>query len=235
MNEWKRFGDPNKMELGIRWVDDPEPHDRRPAEYGWSMGHLTIYVAGMNLTATMLDGKQQSYVHWYLAPFLDWLATNWEALLHEERLPWPDVGGEPAALACNHALEKWMAADDPHGQRCFDDAQDWYFRHGVRNAAAGGVFPDLFIRRIADDIELSWSGLLMPFTRDGLVFESGADSVRLSVGDVAKAIWKTLDWAVNHTPVSPAQYDDQIAALRTKVQSLRGVAATTCSSAVVYG
>ena len=75
----------------------------------------------------------------------------------------------------------------------------------------------------------------MPFTRDGLVFESGADSVRLAVGDVAKAIWKTLDWAVNHTPVSPAQYDDQIAALRTKVQSLRGVAATTCSSAVVYG
>ena len=218
-----RFGDRAKVELEIRWVDDPEPSERWPAEYGWSMGHLTIRVAGMNVTATTLDGEQQPYVGWYLAPFLDWLATNWVALLHEERLPWPNRGSAPAAIACNHALEEWIAADDQHGRRHYANAQDWYFRHGVRSAAAGGIFPDLFIRRIADDIELSWSGRPMAFTEDGLAFESGAGHARLAVGDVAETIWQTLEWVVDHLPESPAQYDDHIAALRTKVASLRTI------------
>ena len=223
MPEQARFGDPAKIELGIRWVADPEPPDRRPAEYGWSMGELTIRVAGVNVTATKLGGDQQPHVGWYLAPFLDWLATNWVALLHEERLPWPNPGSGPAATACNHALEEWIAADDQHGRQHYANTQDWYFRHGVRSAAAGGIFPDLFIRRVADDIELSWSGRPMAFTQGGLAFESGAGLVRLAVGDVAETIWQTLDWVVNHPPESPAQYRDQIAALRTKVASLHSI------------
>ena len=234
MPKWNRFGDPNKVELGIRWIDDSEPHERRPAGYGWSMGQLTIRVAGVNGTATTNDGAQQSYVGWYLSPFLDWLATNWVTLLHEERMPWPNPGNSPAVTACNQALEEWMAADDVLGKRHYANTQDWYFRHGVRSAAAGGVFPDLFIRRVADDIELSWSGRSMPFTQDGLAFESGAGVARLAVRDVAEAIWQTLDWAVNHAPESPAQYDDQIAVLRTKVASLRNIEYATLARAYVH-
>ena len=218
-----RFGDPAKLELGIRWVADPEPPEQRPADHGWSMGELTIRVANVNVTATKFGGEQQPHVGWYLAPFLDWLATNWAALLHEERLPWPNPGSGPAATACNHALEEWIAADDARGMRHYADTQDWYFRHGVRSAAAGGIFPDLFIRRIADDIELSWSsGQPIAFTEDGLAFESGAGHALLPVGDVAETIRQTLDWAVNHPPESPAQ-DDHIAALRAKVASLRAI------------
>ena len=232
MPKWKRFGDPNKMEFGIRWVDDPEPHERRPADYGWSMGQLTIRVAGVNVTATA-NGDLQPHVGWYLAPFLDWLATNWVALLHEERLPWPNPGNKPAVTSCNHALEEWMAAHDSLGKRHYANTQDWYFRHGVRSAAAGGVFPDLFIRRVADDIELSWSGRSMPFARNGLAFESGAGVARLAVRDVAEPIRQTLDWAVNNAPKSPAQYHDQIAALRTKVAALRNIECGTLARAYV--
>ena len=42
--EWRRFGDPAKMEVEIRWLPDPETFERRPAQYGWSMGQLTIRV-----------------------------------------------------------------------------------------------------------------------------------------------------------------------------------------------
>ena len=223
MSELTRFGDPAKVELGIRWVEDPEPPERRPAGYGWSMGQLTIRVAGMNVTATTFGDEQQPYVGWYLAPFLDWLATNWAALLHEERFPWPNPGSGPAAIACNHALEEWMTADDPYGQQHYANAQDWYFRHGVRSAAAGGIFPDMFIRRVADDIELSWSGLPMAFTQNGLAFESGAGHARLPVAEVADVIWQTLEWAVSQPPQSPVPYQNHIATLRTKVASLRSV------------
>ena len=233
MSEWMRFGDPAKVELAIRWFEDAEPPERRPASYGWSMGQLTIRVAGMNVTATTLGDEQQPYVGWYLAPFLEWLATNWVALLHEERLPWPNPGSGPAATACNHALEEWMTADDPHGRQHYASAQDWYFRHGVRSAAAGGIFPDMFIRRVADDIELSWSGRPMAFTREGLAFESGAGHARLPVAEVADVIWRTLDWAVTHPPQSPSLYQHHIAALRTKVESLRSVEYTELVRACV--
>ena len=235
MPESRRFGDPAKMELEIRWVDDPEPPERRPADYGWSMGQLTIRVAGMNVTATTLGGEQRSHVCWYLGPFLDWLATNWVAVLHEERLPWPSPGSAPAALACNHALDEWMAADDPQGQQHYANVQDWYFRHGVRSAAAGGVFPDLFIRRVADDIEVSWSGRRAPFARAGLAFESGAGVARLAVPDVAEAIWQTLDWFVDHPRQSPAQYQGQIAALCTKVAALHNVGHSALAHRYVHG
>ena len=211
------------MALEIRWVADAEPFEHRPAQYGWSMGQLTIRVAGVNVTGTTRGSKRQPYVGWYLAPLLDWLATNWVALLHEERLPWPNPGSKSAAMACNHALEEWMTADDPHGQRHYANVQDWYLRHGVRSAAAGGIFPDLFIRRVADDVELSWSGLPAPFAKDGLAFESGTGLARLPVRDVAEVIWQALDWAVSHPPESPARYRAHIAALRRKVASLRNI------------
>lgn len=234
MPEWNEFGDPAKVALGVRWQPDCDPPEQRPAEYGWSMGQLTIHVAGVNVTATTHGTEQQPYVGWYLAPFLDWLATNWVALLHEERLPWPDPGSAPAAIACNDALEEWTIADDPQGQRNYANAQEWYFRHGVRSAAAGGIFPDLFIRRVADDIELSWSGRPMAFTREGLAFESGSGHARLPVGEVADVIWQALNWAVSHPPASPAQYHDQIAALRTKVTKLRSIAYPALASACVH-
>lgn len=217
------FGDPATVQMCLRWVGDRDPPEQRPAAYGWSMGQLTIRVAGVNITATRLGEEQQPYVGWYLAPFLDWLATNWAALLHEERYPWPRPTAAPAAIACNRALDQLMAADDPAGRRDYAKAQDWYFRHGLRSAAAGGIFPDLFIRRVADEIELSWSGLPTEFTREGLVFESGAGYALLPVADVASAIWQTLEWAVDHPPVSSTGHRDDVAALRTKVRALRAL------------
>ena len=223
MPDWMHFGDPATVQIGIRWVDDCEPPEQRPAAYGWSMGQLTMHVAGVNVTATRLGEQQQPFVGWYLAPFLDWLATNWVALLHDERFPWPDLGTATAATACNRALDGWMAADDLQGRQHYGDAQDWYLRHGVRSAAAGGIYPDLFIRRVADDIELSWSGTPLEFTRDGLALESGAGHARLPVREVAETILQTLEWAVGHPPESPPQYHDQIATLQAKVGALRDI------------
>ena len=155
---------------------------------------------------------------------MEWLTANWRTLLHEDdRYPWPDSSGEPAAMACNSALDQWATANDPQGSEHYESAQDWYFRHGLRSAAAGGLFPDLFIRRVADDIELSWSGTPPEFTPDGFAFESGPGHARLPVGDVAETLRKTLEWATSCPPRSPVQYHDQIATLRTKVTALCGV------------
>ena len=190
------------------------------------MGELEVTAAGVNLTASVLDGHRQSHVGWYLSPVLGWLAENWTALMHEERFSWHDRSGAPAADACRHSLQ-WTAADDPHGEETWCSAQAWYKRHGLRSAAMGGIFPDLFIRRFADDIELSWSGLPVEFVPAGLAFESGAGQVRLPAMEIAEPLWRTLCWAVDHPPQTLAIYQNDIDALKAKVRELRKVNALT--------
>ena len=136
-------------------------------------GRTTDQRSGRPTDWHALGDHSRSFVRWYLAPVLDWLATNWPALLHQERTPWRRTGA-PTALECRQAFDQWIAATDDYGQRRLASVQRWYRKHGLRSAAAGGIFPDLFIRRFADDVELSWSAEPPPFTPDGLTFETGA-------------------------------------------------------------
>ena len=126
------------------------------------------------------------------------------------------IGG-PAAIACRRSL-RWIA--DPHRAATASNAQNWYKRHGLRSAAAGGIFPDLFIRRLADDIELSWSGREAEYSPPGFRFESGAGQARLPVTVVGAAIARALEWVAENPPRSPASYRANIAALRDRVRSL---------------
>ena len=187
------------------------------------MGEIEITAAGVCLTASGSDGHRQPHVGWYLSPLLGWLADNWHALLHEERYSWRSKTAAPAAIACRQALS-WIAADDPAGEENWCHTQAWYQRHGVRSAATGGIFPDLFIRRFADDIELSWSGLSAEFSPPGLAFESAAGQLRLPVMDVAGPLWRTLCWAAENPPhdhAADAGFRADVAALQARARLLR--------------
>ena len=220
----QRFGDAGPFRVVARWVDDPQPTGRRPVGYGWSMGELGIEVLGVSLTATHVGDHAQSFVGWYLAPFLDWLATNWAALFHEERTPWAGRIGAPAAMACRQSIGEWIADDDAAGRGRFAEVQRWYQAHGLRSAAAGGLFPDLFIRRVADDVELSWLPQPPPFAPDGLIFKAAAGHVRLAVDHVARPLWQLLDWATTKPPELATPRDREYHTLLCeKVQRLRSL------------
>ena len=184
------------------------------------MGEIEITAAGTCLTASELDGCRQRHVGWYLSPMLHWLADNWIALLHEERFSWPNnKTAAPAAIACRAALG-WVAPDDPRREEIWTNTQDWYRRHALRSTATGGIFPDLFIRRFADDVELSWSGLPVEYSPPGLVFESGAGQLRLPVIDAARPLWQTLCWGADQAATG-AGFDADVVALKDKVRRLR--------------
>ncbi len=219
MSEWARFGRPDAFEVGLRWVDDPAVPQRRPAGHGWSMGQLELSVAGVSLTASARANQRQAHVGWYLSPVLGWLAEHWGALLHEERFAWDERSALPAAVTCSRILD-WVP-EDAGGARRYEVAQAWYRRHAIRSAALGGLFPDLYVRRMADDIELSWSGDSPEFAPSGLVFESGAGRARLSVADFARPLWQLLQWAAENPPAAPASFRADIEAFQAKVRSLR--------------
>lgn len=231
MGEWTRFGRPDAFEVGLRWVDDPAAPKRRPAGHGWSMGQLELSVAGVSLTASARGNEWQDHVGWYLSPVLVWLADNWGALLHEERFGWEERSADPAAVTCGRILD-WVSSD-PGGVRRYELAQAWYRRHAIRSAALGGLFPDLYIRRIADDIELSWSGDPPEFAPPGLLFESGAGCARLSVSDFALPLWQLLQWAAENPPRAPADFQEDIEVFQSKVRNLHTLEASDLSGEYV--
>jgi Zn-dependent peptidase ImmA (M78 family) len=200
MSEFKVFGDPDRFQLAIRWADDREPRSRRPSRHGWSMGDIKITVAGQVLTRRKRGGRAQEHVGWYLAPMFGWIAENWIFLLHEEDFAWTEKSAAPAAVACHRAIDKWIAARDDSGRAHYARIQAWYQRHALRAASEGGLFPDFFVRRFLDDVEVSWSADPPFFAPDGFMFASEPGMARLAVEDVAVPLWEALVWAASRPP-----------------------------------
>ncbi|CAN5918046.1 hypothetical protein BH11PSE3_BH11PSE3_09840 [soil metagenome] len=206
MSEFALFGTPERFEIAVRWVRDAEPRARRPAGFGWSMGDFRITVANHVLTGSRRGSLRQEHVGWYLAPLFDWMASNWAALLHEEDFAWPERSAAPAVVACHRALDQSIGLKDSQGRARYKDAQAWYYRHALRSAAEGGLFPDLFIRRMMDDIEVSWSAEPPLFAPDGFRFSTEPGVARLPVEDVAGPLWQALSWAATE-PLSLDERD----------------------------
>ncbi len=234
MNDFAVFGNPERFEIAVRWTRDAEPRARRPAGHGWSMGDLRTTVAGHVLTGSRRKTVGQMHVGWYLAPFFDWTASNWAALLHEEDFAWPERSGAPAIVACHRALDRTIGVKDAAGRARYKATQAWYFRHALRSAAEGGLFPDLFVRRMVDDIELSWSAAPPLFAPDGFSFSVEPGVARLPVEDVAGPLWDALTWAAANQP--PALDDNDFAswrALADKIGRIRSMSAVDLDRAYV--
>lgn len=200
MSDLIQHGDPSRFAIALRWVADSEPRSQRPTAHGWSMGDLRITVGGTVITRSTHRGRVQGHVGWYLSPLIDWLATNWTFLLHEEDFDWQEPTGLPAAVACRKALHTWINADDPVGRERYRAVQAWYRRHGLRAVAEGGLFPDLFIRRLMDDAELSWNAAPPIHAPDGFTFMAEPAHASFAIDDIAAPLWAALRWFANAPP-----------------------------------
>jgi Zn-dependent peptidase ImmA (M78 family) len=234
MAEFVVFGDPARFEIAVRWTSDAEPRAQRPAVHGWSTGDLRLTVADKVVTRSHRGAASQAHIGWYLLPLFDWLASNWIALLHEEDFAWHERSGAPAVVACHHALDRWIGARDTDGRTRYQAIQAWYFRHGIRSAAEGGLFPDLFIRRYLDDIEVSWSSDAPLFAPDGFAFVSEPGVARLPVDDVAIPLWQAMKWVASQPPPRLDEADQATwKAFSQKIEQIAGISGNTLDRAYV--
>lgn len=235
MSEFAVFGDAARFEIAVRWTGDSESRARRPAAHGWSMGDLRITVADHVLTRSGRGDYPQMHVGWYLAPVFDWIASNWAALFHEEDFAWPERGGAPAVVACHRALDHTIGVRDAGGRQRYKATQAWYYRHALRAASEGGLFPDLFIRRFGDDIELSWSAEPPLFAPDGFRFAIEPGMARLPVDEVAGPIWEALQWVAAQPPALDGGDVDAWRALAAKIEAIPTLDAAALDRAYVDG
>ena len=163
-------GDPAVFALKFAFL--PNPHgsrDRATPEEQESWGAFSIWVHGENMCAHIEQGEIVAAAHWYLLPFIEWLVDNWDPLLHEERLPLANAGLS-AAESLSRTRTPPLSLHGVDDLAWLDAWSAWWGRHCVRSAANGGLFPDLYLRRYRDELELSTGAEPVAGVPDDFVF-----------------------------------------------------------------
>ncbi|CCM65205.1 ImmA/IrrE family metallo-endopeptidase [Candidatus Microthrix parvicella] len=156
---WERFsGDTSTFAIKIAFHADPDDGQGADADTARSWGALQVWVDGINLCAHVDQGETLQSAHWYLLSTLEWLASNWDPLLHEERLPLSSSRYETAADLAN-ATPAMLVGGVGSSQALAEDEHRfaWEQRHTFRAARDGGLLPDVRLRRFRDEIEVSWN------------------------------------------------------------------------------
>ncbi len=212
-------GSRDQFGVKIAFLPDPDDGCAATPEHSVSWGALEVWANGHNICRHVEQGQSIGAVHWYLLPILQWLASNWDFLLHEERLP-----------VRNAARDAWISmqrtADPPPGfsehaaEQWEESWHNWWQRHSLLAAREGGLVPSLFIRRWRDLIELSWGDRPIAGAPKWFKFDAIHGSARFFPADVADVLYAVLDDASHHLlselPSSPvfAQLRDDIDRLK---------------------
>ena len=212
-------GSRDHFAVKIAFQSDPDQGRAATREYSISWGAIEVWANGHNLCRHVELGESINAVHWYLLPILRWLASNWDFLLHEERLPGRNAARD-AWISMQRTAEPPPALPDDAAEHWEVNWHNWWERHALQAAREGGLVPNLFVRRWRDLIELSWGDRPIAGAPEGFTFGAIHGCARFAPDDVADVLYGILDDASHHLlnelPSSPA-----FARLRDDVQRLR--------------
>lgn len=169
---------------------DPDGGEGAAPEVSASWGWLEIRAGDRNLCEHVMHDEVHHRVNWYLLPALEWLVENWDRLLHEGRLP-------RCLVRASSARESWLGTNWAElNEREDAEVDDWWRAHALRSAAEGGIFPDVFLRRDRDDIEISWGNARIAGADGQLSFLCPAGRALEPADEFAAALYDSLAAAV---------------------------------------
>lgn len=239
---WERFaGDTASFAVRVAFHRDPDHGEAASPEMAESWGAFQIWVRGVNLCAHMDSGETMQFSHWYLLPILEWLSANWDPLLHEERPPSSrrsvstaaDVGGPAASMAFAFPYDSGARSRrDDHVRPLREKAAlsrreehyEWNQRHALRTSRDGGVVPDVRLRRIRDQVEISWTATRLAGAED-VDFLSHRGTQYVAPSTVAEPLFEVLasasEWLHERLPASERcqALVDSVAALRSPARA----------------
>jgi Zn-dependent peptidase ImmA (M78 family) len=172
----------------------PNPHgadDLADDDVRESWGSFTIWTHGENLCAHIEQGEAVESAHWYLLPLIEWLADNWDPVLHEERLPLRNAGVS-AADSLSQTRMPSVALKQVDELAWLDTWSGWWTRHCIRSAREGGLFPDVYLRRYRDTLEVSTGAEPLPGIPAEVTFLTPNRAYRTNLRSAAEAMWQVL-------------------------------------------
>ncbi len=182
----RTFGDEARFALAFELRPDPD-EGGDPAERA-SWGALQVWVDGRNLTAARIDGVSVDAAEVPLLGVVRWLVEHWDPLLHEERLPRPSYLGAaaPWRVDCLAALLDREGDLD----ELLEARDRWWQRHGLGSALPEYRIPDVHIRRVGADAEVSWDDREWRTVPRGVRLIEAPGAVTLPVGEVARVLFE---------------------------------------------
>ena len=211
-------GDPARFAFRLEFLANLDPGFATPEE-DLSWGRFQIWAGGRNLCEHVDRGEVRKGVEWYLLPLLEWLASDWDCLLHEQRPPVSNAADTAwMSLAQTNRPERF---DLPTGwNTAADEANSaWAARHFLRACRSGGLFPDVVIRRWLRDVEVSWGESPVAGAPDGFRFLHGQGAARLAPDEVAAPLFSVLAKAVDLL-LQAAPQSERLAQLKKQVAAL---------------
>lgn len=196
--DWKTFGEPSKFALDLAFNPDPDGGCGATPAIGTSWGSFRIWLNNRNLCEYRAQGELRDHVSWYLLPLLRWLSGNWDPIFHEERLPEAMESSGGARVSYWKALRAVLGDEDPVVEQRAHRWFDWWERHALRACRDGGLFPDVFLRRVQDYVEFSWANHELPGMPEDFYFTVPAGTAYRVVSEVAEPLHDALCWAAEN-------------------------------------
>ena len=223
--QWERLvGEISQFAIRLAFAPDPDDGRAAAPDVSRSWGSFQLWAAGRNLCAHSEEGARIESVHWYLLPLMEWLARNWNPLLHEERLPVKNEDANAWTFLRSTRFPPAAMANDVDQEAAWEERwHGWWSRHALRAASNGGLFPDVVFRRRRDVVEISWGDVRsigMPAGFDFL--ECSPSTVRLPPAEVAGPLHEALESACDH--LVRAVESDRVRELLRTLRVLRRVA-----------
>ena len=220
---WEKLtGDTDVFALKIAFAPDPDEGQAIDPEVSVSWGSFQIWVGGRNLCAHLEEGERIASVHWYLLPLMEWFARHWNPLFHEERLPVKNDGVSAwESLRATRFPPPAIADDEERAAEWERDWQSWWTRHALRAVREGGLFPDIFFRRLRDLVEVSWGPVHGKDTPYRFHFTEAPQGVhRLLPRAVAEPLHDVLSSASEYL-VTLASRSPRVKTLHQNLQALK--------------
>lgn len=182
--------------------DDPDKGAAVSPEDSASWGWFKFTVGDTNLCQHIANSQVSDRVRWYLLPILEWFVENWDSLLHETKMPasfadavsarqgfrsfnpYKSIGDNEADISDRYPEEEEMTVFG------------WAERHSLRTSADGGLFPDLFIRRLRNEIEISWGHARVQGAPNDLRFLAPSGEAHLHPRETADSLFNSIGRAV---------------------------------------
>ena len=179
------------VELRLAFEPDPDPGYRNDPDLSASWGSFELWVGPTNLCRHVADSQVHDRVCWYLLPMLEWFVENWDRFFHESRTP-------AGLIQERSARESWLASEPyelEDGQAAW--VESWWMSHAIRAAAQGGIFPDVFLRRYRDDLEISWGPAAVAGTPADLRFLAPSGRTVVPADDAATELYESAGQAID--------------------------------------
>jgi len=192
----------NTLQFEIGFEEDPDKGAAVSPEESASWGWFKFMVGDRNLCRHIVNSQVSDRIHWYLLPMFEWFVENWDSLLHETKMP-SSFADALSAREGFRSFNPYKSTGDNEADisdRYTEEEEsavfDWAERHSLRASADGGIFPNLFLRRIRNEVEISWGHSRVQGGPDDLRFLAQAGQANLDPRETADRLFTPLKQAV---------------------------------------